>query len=120
LWNGKSTCPVHFRYPTQALDNDERPDLGKPQRDRLAHLHADADGQASQCLLGRQHWSIENSLHFVRDVIMQEDASRIRRQPGTFARLRSWPSICCIAKNSIKFTLPGKQWAGMQMPHGIA
>lgn len=44
--------------------------------------------QANACV--RQHWSVENSLHYVRDVTMQEDASRIRRQPGTFARLRSW------------------------------
>jgi predicted transposase YbfD/YdcC len=44
--------------------------------------------QANACV--RQHWSIENSFHYVRDVAMGEDASRIRKQPGTFARLRSW------------------------------
>ena len=44
--------------------------------------------QANACV--RKHWSIENSLHYVRDVTLGEDASRIRKQPGTFARLRSW------------------------------
>ena len=38
----------------------------------------------------RDHWQIENALHYVRDVTMREDASRIRRQPGVFAQLRTW------------------------------
>lgn len=38
----------------------------------------------------RAHWSIENRLHYVRDVTLEEDASRIRRNPGIFALLRSF------------------------------
>ncbi|MEI2773322.1 MAG: hypothetical protein V9G98_22200 [Candidatus Competibacter sp.] len=38
----------------------------------------------------RAHWSIENRLHDVRDVTLGEDASRIRRNPGLFALLRSF------------------------------
>ncbi len=38
----------------------------------------------------RGHWSIENSNHHIRDHVMGEDASRIRRNPGVFMRLRSW------------------------------
>jgi predicted transposase YbfD/YdcC len=37
----------------------------------------------------RHHWGIENRDHHVRDRILGEDDSRIRRQPGRFARLRS-------------------------------
>ena len=37
----------------------------------------------------RDHWLIENALHHVRDVALGEDASRIRRQPGVFAQLRT-------------------------------
>jgi predicted transposase YbfD/YdcC len=37
----------------------------------------------------RHHWGIENRDHHVRDRILGEDDSRIRRQPGGFARLRS-------------------------------
>lgn len=37
----------------------------------------------------RNHWSIENALHHVRDVAMGEDASRIRAQPGVFSQLRT-------------------------------
>ena len=38
----------------------------------------------------RQHWAIENTSHHSRDVTFSEDASRIRKYPGVFARLRSF------------------------------
>jgi predicted transposase YbfD/YdcC len=38
----------------------------------------------------RGHWHIENTLHYTRDVTFQEDHSRIRHNPGVFARLRSF------------------------------
>jgi hypothetical protein len=38
----------------------------------------------------RKHWRIENKLHYTRDVTLCEDASRIRKNPGVFARLRSY------------------------------
>ncbi len=38
----------------------------------------------------RSHWGVENRNHYVRDVSMLEDASRIRSNPGIFARARSF------------------------------
>ena len=38
----------------------------------------------------RGHWHIENTLHYTRDVTFREDHSRIRHNPGVFARLRSF------------------------------
>jgi hypothetical protein len=38
----------------------------------------------------RNHWAIENKSHYTRDVSLSEDASRIRKNPGIFARLRSF------------------------------
>jgi hypothetical protein len=37
----------------------------------------------------RAHWDIENCAHYVRDVTLGEDASRIRTRPGVMARIRS-------------------------------
>ena len=37
----------------------------------------------------RCHWHVENSLRYARDVTFQEDQSRIRHDPGVFARPRS-------------------------------
>ena len=38
----------------------------------------------------RQHWAIETTSHYTRDLTFGEDASRIRKNPGVFARLRSF------------------------------
>lgn len=38
----------------------------------------------------RNHWGIENRNHHTRDVSLGEDASRIRCNPGIFARMRSF------------------------------
>jgi len=38
----------------------------------------------------RAHWGIENKSHYARDVTLGEDGSRIRTNPGVFARLRSF------------------------------
>jgi predicted transposase YbfD/YdcC len=38
----------------------------------------------------RGHWQIETTSHYSRDVTFGEDRSRIRTNPGVFARLRSF------------------------------
>ncbi|MFL5280569.1 MAG: ISAs1 family transposase [Rhodopila sp.] len=38
----------------------------------------------------RAHWRIETTSHYSRDVTFGEDGSRIRCNPGVFARLRSF------------------------------
>ncbi len=38
----------------------------------------------------RAHWGIETTSHYSRDVTLGEDRSRIRTNPGVFARLRSF------------------------------
>ncbi len=42
------------------------------------------------CQAIRNHWSIENGNHYVRDVSLGEDRSRIRTNPHIFAKLRSF------------------------------
>ena len=57
----------------------------------------------------RMHWGIENKSHHTRDVTFCEDASRIRKNPGIFARLRS------MAYNVLRFnqsdTMPQDRFA---------
>lgn len=49
----------------------------------------------------RRHWSIENQFHYVRDVVLDEDACRVRIQPGILARLRSI-ALNCLRKNKVE------------------
>jgi phage-related protein len=41
----------------------------------------------------RKHWGIENRAHCIRDCSFAEDASRIRKNPGVFARIRSFEKL---------------------------
>jgi len=53
------------------------------------------------CQAIRNHWSIENSNHYVRDVAMGEDKSRIRTNPHLFAKLRSF-ALNIIRANKVE------------------
>ena len=69
---------------------DTRTGLWRPRREVAYYvsqigLTAEGFGRAV-----RAHWGIENRSHHVRDRILGEDASRIRRRPGIFVRLRSF------------------------------
>ena len=52
----------------------------------------------------RDHWRVENTSHYSRDVTMGEDRSRIRINPGVFARLRSFAFN--ILKSNRRSSLP--------------
>lgn len=48
----------------------------------------------------RGHWGTENRNHYVRDVTLLEDDSRIRVKPGHFSRLRSM-ALNILRANSV-------------------
>ncbi|MEO1714437.1 MAG: ISAs1 family transposase, partial [Bacteroidota bacterium] len=58
----------------------------------------------NQCI--RSHWSIENSLHWVLDMVFNEDRSRIRTDhaPENMALLRKW-TLNLIKKNKGKYSV---------------
>ena len=53
------------------------------------------------CQAIRNHWGIENSNHYVRDVTLGEDKSRIRTNPHIFAKLRSF-ALNILRKNDVE------------------
>ena len=53
------------------------------------------------CCAIRWHWGIENSNHYVKDEIMNEDKSRIRKNSNVFAILRSF-ALNIIRVNNVK------------------
>ena len=71
-------------------------------RDETAYYLATTPLTAAHAAtLIRDHWGIENRLHYVRDGTLREDASRIRRNPGLFAGLRSF-ALNLLRFNSIQ------------------
>jgi len=52
----------------------------------------------------RAHWAVETTSHYSRDETLGEDRSRIRSNPGVFARIRSF--ACNILKANKSSTLP--------------
>ena len=53
------------------------------------------------CQAIRNHWGTENRNHYVRDVTMGEDKSRIRTNPHIFAKLRSF-ALNILRKNNVQ------------------
>ena len=53
------------------------------------------------CQAIRNHWRIENRNHYVRDVSMGEDKSRMRTNPHIFAKLRSF-ALNIMRKNNVE------------------
>jgi hypothetical protein len=87
-WQPFIACVV--RVTRRTLCRDTRTGLW-PQRREVAYHACQIALDARACAAAiRGHWSIENRDHHVRDRTLGEDASRIRRQPGIVARLRSF------------------------------
>ena len=57
------------------------------------------------CQAIRDHWGIENRNHYVRDVTMGEDTSRIRTNHHLFAKLRSFALNIIRANNAQNVSL---------------
>ena len=87
-WNQYIACVVQVKRRTEILDTKSKTWKVRKETAHYAasHLH-DAQTFARSI---RMHWGIENKNHYVRDVVLKEDASRIRTNPGIFARLRSF------------------------------
>jgi len=79
-----------IRVERQTEVFDTRRKAWTPRDETAYYLATTTLTAAHAATLIRDHWGIENRLHYVRDVTLREDTSRIRRNPGLFAILRSF------------------------------
>jgi len=86
--------------------------IGNRVTEETAYYISSLDGDATLILTcSRQHWAVENSLHWVLDVTFREDASRIRvgAAPQNFAVLRRIALNLLKQENSIKRSVRAKR-----------
>jgi predicted transposase YbfD/YdcC len=69
---------------------DTQNDCWKPSHETSYYIATTILGAETFCQAIRNHWGIENRDHYVRDVALGEDKSRIRTNPHIFAKLRSF------------------------------
>ena len=98
-WKPYISCVVQVCRKTERFNTKNKTwKLEQETSYYLANFKSDAVRNAAWFGANiRNHWGVENSNHHVRDVILEEDASRIRKNPGIFARIRS------IALNILNF-----------------
>ena len=86
-WRGPVACAARIARLTWRKDT--RTGLWRARREVAYYVSQIRLDAASFGRAVRAHWGIENRAHHVRDRILREDDSRIRRKPGIFARPRS-------------------------------
>lgn len=79
---------LQFPYAAQVFRlQRHRIDLNQATEERevvfgVTSLAPDKANPAQLLTLNRNHWGIENKLHYVRDVTFDEDRSRVRKKAG--------------------------------------
>jgi hypothetical protein len=93
-WQALATSVIRVRR--ERMDRSSRSGLWTAHADEVAFYVSSAPVTATVAAVAaaaaaiRGHWGIENRAHHVRDVTMAEAASRIRKNPGILARIRSF------------------------------
>lgn len=87
-WNKHIVCVIRVKRDTKILDTETKTWKGRGEVAYYAASHVHEANYFADCI--RKHWYTENCHHYVRDVSMYEDGSRIRKNAGIFARLRSF------------------------------
>ena len=81
-------CFVKVNRKTEILDTKEK--TWKTRQEDSYYVSTVAYEASTMAKIIRGHWSIENSNNYVRDVVLKEDYSSIRINPGIISRLRSF------------------------------
>lgn len=87
-WNRYISCVVQIKRHTEVLDTKAK--LWKIREETAYYAASHFHDAKRFSFYIREHWGTENRNHYVRDVVLKEDASRIRTHPGIFARMRSF------------------------------
>jgi predicted transposase YbfD/YdcC len=88
LWNGLIARII--RVTRSTLIRRAKDGLWDRREETAFYVCSASIGAKKAAEAIRSHWAVENRNHYVRDVSMLEDASRIRTNPGIFARARSF------------------------------
>lgn len=87
-WENTFKTIIRVRRYTDCFDSKRKEWILRTEVSHYGSTFLVEAQRAADCI--RSHWHIENKNHYVRDVSLGEDASRIRKNPGIFARLRSF------------------------------
>ncbi len=102
-WAGLSSFTVVERERT----------AGEKTTQERHYFISSLDGADAKCLANaiRNHWGIENKLHWVLDVAFHEDASRVRKgySAENFSRLRRMALNLLKKDNTVKVGIKGKR-----------
>jgi predicted transposase YbfD/YdcC len=93
-----------IRVERDVLTRSAKSGLWRRSTETVFYLATTAISAVRAATAIRDHWTIENTSHYSRDVTMGEDRSRIRCNPGLFARLRSFAFN--ILKTNRRSSLP--------------
>lgn len=92
-------CFVRVNRKTDFLDTKKKQWKTREQiSDYIATVTYDAKTMAK---IIQNHWGIENSNNYIRDVVLKEDESRIRVNPGIIACVRSF-TLNILRFNKVK------------------
>lgn len=87
-WSSRIACVARVDRDTLVFNTRKR---RWDKRTETAYYVASRPFKAKRMAeMIRGHWGIENANNYVRDVTLGEDRSRIRKNPGILARLRSF------------------------------
>ena len=87
-WAAYLQCVI--RVSRNTLIKNAKTGLWQRRAETALHVSSTKLSPQQAAAAIRGHWGIENRNHYVRDTAFVEDQSRIRSNPGVFARLRSY------------------------------
>lgn len=86
-WTENIACIVRVERDRKHFDTKKKKWIKSLEVAHYVSTHMINAKKANEFI--RNHWRVENVDHYVRDVAMQEDKSRVRLNPENLSKLRS-------------------------------